>query len=199
MPQYHDRDGCTDYRRECRTTQNVYECPPPPPEVLQCSVCGTAEREGSNIWSCVPYISYYTLFGHSLADILVHVLNLLPLSFICWLGIGHHKKCCVVKPPVLNCEPINVSQKKKYKYTANEKGEGSGDNLSGWMHDEYLSLAKELSDLRQLTCEKTGEDDPDNRDLLQARNYVLDRLAEMLAKREEIERRMKQKKQKNQN
>uniref|UniRef100_A0A1B6KMZ9 Uncharacterized protein n=1 Tax=Graphocephala atropunctata TaxID=36148 RepID=A0A1B6KMZ9_9HEMI len=135
MPQYHDRDGCTDYRRECRTTQNVYECPPPPP----------------------------------------------------------------VKPPVLNCEPINVSQKKKYKYTANEKGEGSGDNLSGWMHDEYLSLAKELSDLRQLTCEKTGEDDPDNRDLLQARNYVLDRLAEMLAKREEIERRMKQKKQKNQN
>ncbi|KAG8279034.1 hypothetical protein J6590_008053 [Homalodisca vitripennis] len=398
MPPYRDKDGCVDYRRQTRTKQNVYECPPPPPEVLQCSICGTAECEGSNIWNSVPFVSYSTMFGPTLFDILIHVLNLLPLSVICWLGIGHHKKCCAVKPPVFNYDPLNETPKKKYQ--DHPKGEGSvcnlqfrreeqdsgftspktmssprehcglalpnwfrfmnlwswcldpmplycyqwrlrwhsrtwlgvlshpctcdivirattrrsryciqqvlrgsndhcrisklvygarpersnsippvelwrfndvtgariggvvdeakrcpvdivssmeditllqletdcrggmayasskksfsihiqgfinkimdmqnkeiieekiidemtiikesNDSLSGWMHDEYLSLAKELADLRKLTCERRDEDDPDNRDLLQARNYVLDRLAEMLAKREEIERR----------
>ncbi|XP_046675133.1 uncharacterized protein LOC124363904 [Homalodisca vitripennis] len=196
MPPYRDKDGCVDYRRQTRTKQNVYECPPPPPEVLQCSICGTAECEGSNIWNSVPFVSYSTMFGPTLFDILIHVLNLLPLSVICWLGIGHHKKCCAVKPPVFNYDPLNETPKKKYQ--DHPKGEGSNDSLSGWMHDEYLSLAKELADLRKLTCERRDEDDPDNRDLLQARNYVLDRLAEMLAKREEIERRMKKKKQKSQ-
>lgn len=56
------------------------------------------------------------------------------------------------------------------------------------MHDEYDSLARELAEIKRLTTE--DDNDTDNeRDLLQARNYVLDRLAEMLAKREEIERR----------
>lgn len=56
------------------------------------------------------------------------------------------------------------------------------------MHEEYISLAQELADLKRLTSECDG-DEQTGRELLQARNYVLDRLAEMLAKREELEKR----------
>lgn len=61
--------------------------------VLRCSVCYTAERDGCNIWSCVPFVSYSSFMGPTLGDLLTHVLNMLPLSVISWLGIGHPKAC----------------------------------------------------------------------------------------------------------
>lgn len=61
----------------------------------------------------------------------------------------------------------------------------SGDELGTWMHEEYLALSRELAELKRLTCEGDADD---NRDLLTARSYVLDRLAEMLAKREQCEK-----------
>ncbi|XP_054269788.1 uncharacterized protein LOC128991086 [Macrosteles quadrilineatus] len=194
------------FRTEGRANQDVYECCPPTPLELRCSVCYTAERDGCNLWTCVPFVSYSVLCGPTLADLLVLLLNLLPMSFLACLGIAH-PRCCKekAKPFIKNCNPEKKPPRcvpvnrcgdrrevKRTSYPKPEAGDTSScnDDIYAWMHGEYEALAQELAEIKRLTTE---DNDTDNRDLLQARNYVLDRLAEMLAMREEIERKEKKK------
>lgn len=55
-----------------------------------------------------------------------------------------------------------------------------------WLHEEYISLARELADSKKLPS-NPAEHDMLSPQMLMTRRFVHDRLAELLDKKEELE------------
>lgn len=132
-----------------------------------CTCCTYESKEEP---CCCGVLSHSNLFGPSLDEVLIHFLLLLFPTLEKKLSGAPH-------PP--------------YYPKTSRSQQGEKLNLESWLSQETTALACEMSNLGMDSREPPENSSP-TASMLTARRFVLRRLAELMAKKEELEMTRKQ-------
>ncbi|KAK9507289.1 hypothetical protein O3M35_007180 [Rhynocoris fuscipes] len=125
-----------------------------------CTLCDSREESDEML----PLISDSLFFGPSIDENILYLISFLPSS---WL------------------EKIGFLHERKQKESDYEKENIKEMDLSKWLRNEYVGLAKEVEDRGCCLSEFSDRVDTP---MLESRKFVLNRLAELMEKKSEIEK-----------
>ncbi|XP_073988978.1 uncharacterized protein [Rhodnius prolixus] len=119
-----------------------------------------SEPNGGSNSCATPLISDSTFFGPSIDETIIYMISLLPNRLLAALGILHAADCLESKTDAMV-------------------------DLDKWLKAEYMALAKEVAD-SGLNFNETCR--PKDAKMIESRRFVLNRLAELMEKKAELEK-----------